>query len=107
VPNLTFKPVTITIHYRPEDVVGMNEEALKLYGYNWSSGSWIEAEPCGGSDRTTIASQHAERANGHAPPALETMRAEVAAPRPSQKGGEEEKPPLTLLIEYHISPHRA
>lgn len=49
VPNLTFsRPVTITIHYRDEDVAGMNENSLKLYGYDWSSNSWTTANPCGG-----------------------------------------------------------
>jgi hypothetical protein len=49
VPNLTFsRPVTITIHYRDEDIVGMDENELKLYNYDWSNNSWIDANPCGG-----------------------------------------------------------
>jgi hypothetical protein len=49
VPNLTFsQSVTITIHYRDEDIVGMDENELKIYNYDWSNNSWIDANPCGG-----------------------------------------------------------
>jgi len=41
-------PVTVTIHYRDEDVVGMDENALKLYNHDWSSCSWLEEDVCGG-----------------------------------------------------------
>jgi hypothetical protein len=55
VPNMTFsRPVTITIYYRDEDVAGMDETRLKLYNYDWSSGSWIEADPCGGYVTDTV-----------------------------------------------------
>jgi multiple sugar transport system substrate-binding protein len=48
-PNLTFdRPVTLTIHYRDEDVAGMDENALRLYTYDWSINSWVDADPCGG-----------------------------------------------------------
>ncbi|MCP4526371.1 MAG: extracellular solute-binding protein [Aestuariibacter sp.] len=55
VPNLTFsEPVTVTIHYRDKDIVGIDENALKLYNYDWSSGFWIEANPCGGYVTDTV-----------------------------------------------------
>ena len=48
-PNLTFShPVTITLHYRDEDILGMEEGDLKLYNYDWSTHSWVDAAPCGG-----------------------------------------------------------
>jgi multiple sugar transport system substrate-binding protein len=55
VPNLTFsEPVTITIYYRDEDVAGMDESALKLYNYDWSSSPWAEANPCSGYITDTV-----------------------------------------------------
>jgi multiple sugar transport system substrate-binding protein len=52
VPNLTFsQPVTITLHYRDSDVAGMDEEALLLYLYDWTRGTWLDADPCGGYAR--------------------------------------------------------
>jgi ABC-type glycerol-3-phosphate transport system substrate-binding protein len=49
VPHLDLgQPATISIHYRESDIVGMDESDLGLYSYDWSSGSWIEAVPCGG-----------------------------------------------------------
>jgi hypothetical protein len=54
VPNMEFgQPVTITINYRDSDVVGMDEDRLKLYAYDWSTGSWVDADPCGGYIRDT------------------------------------------------------
>lgn len=48
-PETTFsQPVTITIHYRDEDLTGMDEAHLMLYSYDWSAGLWIDATPCGG-----------------------------------------------------------
>jgi maltose-binding protein MalE len=48
-PDLIFShPVTITLQYRDEDVVGMDEGALILYNYDWSTNSWVDADPCGG-----------------------------------------------------------
>jgi len=53
VPNLTFsRPVTITLHYRDEDIVGMDENDLRLYNYDWTHNSWVDANPCGGYVRT-------------------------------------------------------
>jgi hypothetical protein len=55
VPDLTFnEPVTITVHYRPEDVEGMDENELRLYTYDWSSHLWVEADPCGGYVRDPL-----------------------------------------------------
>ncbi len=55
VPNLTFsQPVTITIHYRDSDVVGMDESDLKLYSYDWPSHLWTEADPYGGYVRDPV-----------------------------------------------------
>ena len=55
VPDLTFAlPVTITIEYRDADVEGMDEEELKLYSYHWSSGLWVDANPCGGYIRDPL-----------------------------------------------------
>ena len=55
VPDLTFsEPVTITIHYRDSDVEQMDEDKLKLYTYDWSTGSWVEADPCGGYVRDPL-----------------------------------------------------
>lgn len=55
VPSLIFsEPVTVTIHYRDEDMVGMDESTLKLYNYDWPSGSWIHADPCGGYVTDTV-----------------------------------------------------
>jgi hypothetical protein len=55
VPNLTFsEPVTVTIYYRDGDVVGMDENALRLYNYHWPSGSWVDAAPCGGYVTDTL-----------------------------------------------------
>ena len=55
VPDLTFaQPVTITIEYRDSDVEGMDEEELKLYIYHWSSGLWVDADPCGGYIRDPL-----------------------------------------------------
>lgn len=52
VPNLTFsQPVTITLHYRDEDVIGMDEDSLMLYNYDWSTNAWVSANPCGGYNR--------------------------------------------------------
>jgi surface protein len=49
IPNLSFsKPVTITIQYRDEDVIGMDENQLRLYHYNWANHTWEDANPCGG-----------------------------------------------------------
>jgi hypothetical protein len=49
VPNMEFsQPVTITIYYRDSDVIGMDEDLLQLYIYDWSAGSWVDADPCGG-----------------------------------------------------------
>lgn len=49
VPNLSFsQPVTISIHYRDEDIAGMDENSLRLYNYDWSINSWVDANPCGG-----------------------------------------------------------
>jgi ABC-type glycerol-3-phosphate transport system substrate-binding protein len=51
-PNLTFsQPVTITIHYRDEDIIGMDENSLMLYNYDWPTNSWVGANPCGGYSR--------------------------------------------------------
>jgi hypothetical protein len=48
-PDLTFSvPVTLTLYYRDEDVVGMDESTLKLYNYDWARGVWVDADPCGG-----------------------------------------------------------
>ena len=52
VPNLVFsQPVTITINYREEDIIGMDEASLKLYNYDWQTNSWVDANPCGGYSR--------------------------------------------------------
>ena len=52
VPNLAFsQPVTITLRYRDEDILGMDESSLILYNYDWASHSWVDAEPCGGYQR--------------------------------------------------------
>jgi ABC-type glycerol-3-phosphate transport system substrate-binding protein len=49
VPNLTFsQPVTITLQYRDEDIIGMDEDSLVLYNYDWSRSIWVDADPCGG-----------------------------------------------------------
>jgi hypothetical protein len=49
VPNLTFsQPVTITLHYRDEDIIGMDESSLLLYNYDWPTNSWVGANACGG-----------------------------------------------------------
>jgi ABC-type glycerol-3-phosphate transport system substrate-binding protein len=49
VPNLTFsEPVTITLHYGDSDVQGMDENQLKLYLFDWTVHSWVDADPCGG-----------------------------------------------------------
>jgi ABC-type glycerol-3-phosphate transport system substrate-binding protein len=49
VPNMSFDhPVTITLHYRDDDVVGMDEGSLKLYIYDWAASTWVDADPCGG-----------------------------------------------------------
>ena len=49
VPNLTFdQPVTITLRYRDEDITGMDENNLMLYNFDWSTNSWVSANPCGG-----------------------------------------------------------
>ncbi|GAG52177.1 unnamed protein product, partial [marine sediment metagenome] len=49
VPNLSFsQPVTISIHYRDEDIAGMDENSLRLYNYDWSINSWVDANPCDG-----------------------------------------------------------
>ena len=54
VPNLVFsEPVTIALHYRESDVEGMDENELKLYQYDWSRGTWVDADPCGGYSRDT------------------------------------------------------
>jgi ABC-type glycerol-3-phosphate transport system substrate-binding protein len=54
VPNLTFSEhVTITLHYRDSDVEGMDENELKLYQYDWSLGTWVDADPCDGYSRDT------------------------------------------------------
>jgi multiple sugar transport system substrate-binding protein len=56
VPNLTFsQPVTITLHYRDEDIIGMDENSLKLYNYDWSLNAWVDADPCGGYVRESDA----------------------------------------------------
>ncbi len=55
VPNLTFsQPVTITLHYRDEDIIGMDENNLMLYNFDWSTNSWVSANPCGGYSRNSI-----------------------------------------------------
>jgi hypothetical protein len=55
VPNLTFsQPVTITIHYSDTDIVGMVEENLELYIYDWTTNEWISADPCGGYVRDLV-----------------------------------------------------
>ncbi|MFC1997851.1 hypothetical protein ACFLXI_09670, partial [Chloroflexota bacterium] len=49
VPDLVFsQPVTITLKYRDEDIVGMDETALILYNFDWVTNSWVNANPCGG-----------------------------------------------------------
>lgn len=49
VPNLTFsQPVTITLHYRDEDIIGMDENRIMLYNYDWPTNFWFSANPCGG-----------------------------------------------------------
>jgi hypothetical protein len=49
VPNLSFsQAVTITLHYRDADIVGMDENDLRLYNYDWSNNSWVDADPGGG-----------------------------------------------------------
>lgn len=49
VPDLVFsQPVTITLHYQDEDIVGMDENSLKLYNYDWQTNSWVDSDPCGG-----------------------------------------------------------
>ena len=48
-PNLTFSvPVTVTIHYLDEDILGMDEASLKLYNFDWATNSWVDADPCAG-----------------------------------------------------------
>jgi hypothetical protein len=42
------QPFTITLHYRDEDVSGMDEQSLQLYRYDWPDARWVQAEPCGG-----------------------------------------------------------
>jgi ABC-type glycerol-3-phosphate transport system substrate-binding protein len=55
VPNLTFgQEVTITLHYRDSDVEGMDENELKLYQFDWSRGTWVDAQPCGGYSRDLL-----------------------------------------------------
>lgn len=52
VPDLTFsQPVTITLHYRDEDIIGMDEDSLILYNYDWATNAWFSANPCGGYNR--------------------------------------------------------
>jgi hypothetical protein len=49
VPNMVLgQPVTATIHYRDEDVAGMDESQLRLYNYDWENHVWVDADPCGG-----------------------------------------------------------
>lgn len=48
-PDLSFaKPVTLSIRYQDEDIAGMDESMLSLYLYDWKTGTWSEADPCGG-----------------------------------------------------------
>ena len=48
-PSMSFnRPVTVTIHYSDADVIGMDEESLKLYLYDWADLTWVDADPCGG-----------------------------------------------------------
>jgi ABC-type glycerol-3-phosphate transport system substrate-binding protein len=55
VPDLVFDlPVTVTVWYRDEDIVGMDEDNLALYNYDWQAYAWIEADPCGGYARNTV-----------------------------------------------------
>ena len=49
IPNMVFSvPVSVTIQYRDEDVVGMDEDRLRMYNYNWGTNTWTDADPCGG-----------------------------------------------------------
>lgn len=55
VPNLTFShPVTITLYYRDSDIAGMDENELELYLFDWGSGLWVAADPCGGYVRDPL-----------------------------------------------------
>lgn len=55
VPCMSFsRPVTITINYRDDDVVGMDEGSLKLYIYDWAAATWVDADPCGGYARDPL-----------------------------------------------------
>jgi branched-chain amino acid transport system substrate-binding protein len=46
-PNVSVSnPMTITIEYEDEDVVGVDESTLTLY--TWNGSQWVDAEPCGG-----------------------------------------------------------
>ena len=52
---MTFsKAVSITIQYRDEDVIGLDEEQLHLYNYNWAANSWEDSDPCGGYARDIL-----------------------------------------------------
>ena len=55
VPNMVLsRPVTVTIFYRDEDVVGMDENELKLFNYDWQNNEWVDANPCGGYIRDPL-----------------------------------------------------
>jgi len=49
VPETTFSTsVTIDVTYTDTDVVGMDEDALKLWFFDWGANTWTDADPCGG-----------------------------------------------------------
>jgi ABC-type glycerol-3-phosphate transport system substrate-binding protein len=55
VPNLAFsQSVTITLNYTEDNIIGMNEDELRLYIYNWSSNTWENAMPCEGYIRDLV-----------------------------------------------------
>lgn len=41
-----FNPMTVTIEYEDEDVMGAQESTLTFY--IWNGSQWVDAEPCGG-----------------------------------------------------------
>lgn len=49
VPDLELStPVTLTIEYTDDDIIGMDESSLVLYNYDWATQLWKDADPCGG-----------------------------------------------------------
>ena len=48
VPDLELStPVTLTVEYTDDDILGMDESSLVLYNYDWATQLWTDADPCG------------------------------------------------------------